>query len=81
MPWFLGSERMKPFYLAESPSAYRRRFIFTEMEPLRRARMPKDSMWWYAEGIRTGMTPLPEEIVTTEVAPESDDEAPLAMVM
>jgi len=38
-------------------------------------------MWWYAEGIRTGMTPLPEEIVTTEVAPESDDEAPLAMVM
>lgn len=62
-PWLLGSERMKPFYLVESPSAYRRRFIFTEMEPLRRARMPRDAMWWHAEEIRTGMMPLPEEVV------------------
>jgi len=61
-PWFLGSERMKPVYLVESPSAYRRRFIFTEMEPLRRARMPKDAMWWQAETIRTGLTPMPDEI-------------------
>jgi hypothetical protein len=61
-PWFLGPERMKPVYLVESPSAYRRRFIFTEMEPLRRARMPKDALWWHAETIRTGLTPLPEEI-------------------
>ncbi|MDE1995591.1 MAG: hypothetical protein KGI75_24035 [Rhizobiaceae bacterium] len=61
-PWFLGSERMKPVYLAESPSAYRRRFIFTEMEPLRRARMPKDAIWWQGETIRTGLIPLPEEI-------------------
>lgn len=65
-PWFLGSERMKPFYLKESPLSYRRRLIFTEMEPLRRARMPRDAMWWEGEKIRTGMTPLPEDVVTTE---------------
>ncbi|MFB9947425.1 hypothetical protein ACFFP0_01125 [Rhizobium puerariae] len=75
-PWFLGPEGMKPFYLAESPSAYRRRFIFTELEPLRRARMPRDAMWWHAEGIRTGMTPLPEEVVTTETAPELEYDTP-----
>ncbi|MBB6486226.1 hypothetical protein GGD46_003521 [Rhizobium lusitanum] len=72
-PWFLGPERMKPFFLVESPSAYRRRFIFTEMEPLRRARMPRDAMWWHTEGIRTGMTPLPEEVVTTEFLDEISD--------
>ena len=36
-PWFMGHERMKGFLLAESPLAFRRRFIFTEAEPLRRA--------------------------------------------
>jgi hypothetical protein len=56
-PWFLGSERFKPFLLAESPSAYRRRFIFTEAEPLRRASMPHDGRWWYYEKLRTGITP------------------------
>lgn len=61
-PLFMGEETMKAFYMAESPAAYRRRFIFTELEPLRRARMPKDEMWWYGEQIRTGMTPLPDEI-------------------
>jgi hypothetical protein len=35
-PWFMGTERMKGFLLVESPMAYRRRFIFTEAEPLRR---------------------------------------------
>jgi len=74
-PWFLGQERMKPFYIAESPSAYRRRFIFTEMEPLRRARMPRDAMWWHAEEIRTGMTPLPKEVVLTEPVDEETDPA------
>jgi hypothetical protein len=69
---------MKPFYLAESPSAYRRRFIFTELEPLRRARMPRDSMWWQAEGIRTGLTPLPGEVVTIEVACELEHETSFA---
>src|SRR6202021_2240656 len=44
-PWFIGPERMKPFLLAESPSAFRRRFIFTEAEPLRRVSMPKDGRW------------------------------------
>jgi hypothetical protein len=53
-PWFLGEEEMKGFYLAESPAAYRQRFIFTELEPLRRASMPKDAKWWYGEEIRTG---------------------------
>jgi hypothetical protein len=41
-PWFMGQERMKGFLLAESPLAFRRRFIFTEAEPLRRASMPRD---------------------------------------
>lgn len=56
-PWFMGPERMKAFLLAESPAAFRRRFIFTELEPLRRATMPKDRTWWEFEGIRTGMLP------------------------
>ncbi len=56
-PWFLGLERMKPFLIAESPAAYRRRFIFTEAEPLRRASMPRDGRWWRYEALRTGMMP------------------------
>ncbi len=61
-PWFMGPERMKAFMLAESPSAFRRRFIFTEAEPLRRASMPKDGRWWAYETMRTGRVPQPEEI-------------------
>jgi hypothetical protein len=57
-PWFMGAERMKGFLLAESPSAFRRRFIFTELEPLRRATMPKDRIWWELEGVRTGLQPV-----------------------
>jgi hypothetical protein len=60
-PWFMGHERMKGFMLAESPLAFRRRFIFTEAEPLRRASMPKDGRWWAYETIRSGLTPTPEE--------------------
>lgn len=37
-----GLELMKPIYLRDSPIAFRRRLIFTEAEPLRRARFPKD---------------------------------------
>lgn len=33
-------EALKALLLAESPIAFRRRLIFTEAEPLRRARMP-----------------------------------------
>jgi len=61
-PWFMGPERMKAFLLAESPSAFRRRFIFTEAEPLRRASMPRDGRWWAYETMRTGRVPQPEEI-------------------
>jgi hypothetical protein len=61
-PWFLGPERFKPFLLAESPAAYRRRFIFTEAEPLRRAGMPRDGRWWAYETMRTGLAPRPDEI-------------------
>jgi hypothetical protein len=61
-PWFIGPERMKAFLIAESPSAFRRRFIFTEIEPLRRASMPKDGRWWAYETMRTGRVPRPEEI-------------------
>ena len=61
-PWFMGPERMKGFLLVESPAAYRRRFIFTEAEPLRRARMPRDGRWWAYETMRTGLVPQPGEI-------------------
>lgn len=42
-PWFVGvmGRGLSPLFLAESPIAFRRRRIFTEAEPLRRARMPK----------------------------------------
>jgi hypothetical protein len=56
-PWFMGPERLKAFLLAESPSAFRRRFIFAEAEPLRRASMPKDGRWWAYETMRTGLVP------------------------
>jgi len=35
-------EYAKPVFLRDSPIAFRRRLIFTEAEPLRRARFPKD---------------------------------------
>jgi hypothetical protein len=60
-PWFMVHERMKSFALAESPLAFRRRFILTEAEPLRRASMPKDGRWWAYETIRSGLTPTAEE--------------------
>jgi hypothetical protein len=34
-------ESLKAMLLAQSPLAFRRRMIFTEAEPLRRARMPR----------------------------------------
>ena len=40
-PYFTSPlEGFKALLLAESPLAFRRRLIFTEVEPLRRARMP-----------------------------------------
>ncbi len=42
-PYFTTAiEGFKALLIAESPIAFRRRLIFTEAEPLRRARMPKD---------------------------------------
>ncbi|MBM4254497.1 MAG: hypothetical protein FJ147_01220 [Deltaproteobacteria bacterium] len=42
-PYFTTTiEGFKALLLAESPIAFRRRLIFTETEPLPRARMPKD---------------------------------------
>jgi hypothetical protein len=35
-------EKLKAMLLAQSPLAFRRRMIFTEAEPLRRARMPRE---------------------------------------
>jgi hypothetical protein len=35
-------ELAKPVFLRDSPVAFRRRLIFTEAEPLRRARFPRD---------------------------------------
>ena len=41
-PYFTSPvEGMKALLIAESPLAFRRRLIFTEAEPLRRARMPR----------------------------------------
>jgi hypothetical protein len=43
-PYFTTTiEGFKALLIAESPIAFRRRLIFTEAEPLRRARMPKAS--------------------------------------
>ncbi len=40
-PYFpSGTENYKGWYFVQSPTAFRRRMIFTEAEPLRRARMP-----------------------------------------
>ncbi len=41
-PWFMGAmgRGLAPMLLVESPIAFRRRGIFTEAEPLRRARGP-----------------------------------------
>jgi hypothetical protein len=42
-PYFTTTlEGLKALLIAESPIAFRRRLIFTEAEPLRRARMPVD---------------------------------------
>ena len=43
-PWFVGAmgQGLSGMLLAESPIAFRRRRIFTEAEPLRRARMPAE---------------------------------------
>lgn len=38
-----GMEGLKAVCIAESPTAFRRRLIFTEAEPLRRARLPRDA--------------------------------------
>jgi hypothetical protein len=72
-PWFTGPERMKAFLLAESPSAFRRRFIFTEAEPLRRAGMPRDGRWWAYETMRTGLVPEPGDIEPSQHEPINHD--------
>jgi hypothetical protein len=38
-------ELAKPVFLRDSPIAFRRRLIFTEAEPLRRARFPRSDGW------------------------------------
>jgi len=70
-PWFMGPERMKGFLLAESPLAFRRRFIFTEAEPLRRASMPRDGRWWAYETMRTGLVPQPGEVEASADSPKA----------
>ena len=62
-PWFMDGERMKPILLKESPGAFRRRLIFTEAEPLRRASMPRDGRWWHYEALRSGMRPAIDDVV------------------
>jgi hypothetical protein len=58
LPWFPpGVEAEKPIFLAESPLAFRRRMLFVEADPLRRARMPHDERWRAYEYLRTGLMP------------------------
>ncbi|WP_066721595.1 MULTISPECIES: hypothetical protein [Hyphomicrobiales] len=72
-PWFPpGVDAEKPFLLAESPMAFRRRMLFVEAEPLRRLRMPHDERWYAYEQQRTGIdwreldkTPLPSQEVVS----------------
>lgn len=41
-PWFPDdAELLKPYLIAESPLSFRRRHIYTEFEPLRRATFPR----------------------------------------
>ncbi|SOC30396.1 hypothetical protein [Thalassospira xiamenensis] len=55
-PWFPpGADSEKPRLLVESPSAFRRRLIFIEAEPLRRIRMPHDERWCAYEEMRSGL--------------------------
>jgi hypothetical protein len=57
-PWFPpGVEAEKPILLVESPMAFRRRMLFVEADPLRRARMPHDARWRAYEYLRTGLMP------------------------
>jgi hypothetical protein len=57
-PYFTSPlEGLKALLIAESPLAFRRRLIFTEAEPLRRARMP--------------LTPPPVRPVTRRAAPHA----------
>ena len=60
-PYFTAGPAMHPILLMESPVAFRRRFIFTEAEPLRRARMPEDGRWWAYETLRSGLVPPPNK--------------------
>ena len=44
-PYFAGDiESLKPLLLAQSRLAFRKRMIFVEHEPLRRARMPREAL-------------------------------------
>ena len=75
-PYFMEAEHMKPFLLKESPSAFRRRFIFIEAEPLRRASMPRDGRWWAYEARRSGMRPGTDDVApsrTLATMPETHD--------
>jgi hypothetical protein len=47
-----GTESYKGWYFVQSPTAFRRRMIFTEAEPLRRARLPHPS--FYARDLARG---------------------------
>jgi hypothetical protein len=53
--------------------AYRRRMIFTEAEPLRRARMPRDGRWWAYETIRSGLTPTSQEVSSLQDAANASE--------
>jgi hypothetical protein len=69
--WFPpGVEAEKPILLVESPMAFRRRMLFVEADPLRRARMPHDARWRAYEYLRTGLMPeddgaQPKGVTTT----------------
>ena len=71
-PYFtaVGLEGLKAMSLAQSPTAFRRRMIFTEAEPLRRARLPRDDRGRPLESWQIGIGGLAQTVRTRrQIAP------------
>jgi hypothetical protein len=60
-PWFVTQlEDLKAMLLVQSPLAFRRRMIFVEAEPLRRARMPRTQSGRPATALAAAARSAPE---------------------
>ncbi len=68
-----GMEGLKAMCIAESPTAFRRRLIFTEAEPLRRARLPRDAD---GRALEAHEVPVDGSLVKTYRQPKPCDRSP-----